>query len=110
QEALDGPEFIYLSVDIDVDRQIDELGAVECFLDGLPDHGLHAAVEQLAHQVPAHALRPHPLEGLPSSQGAPTIATSGATRSSSSGSVSARTFMKVAGPRCAYPSGAASGL
>src|SRR5207248_1293681 len=172
--------------DIDVDREVDELGAVERLLDGLPDDGLDAPVEQLAHQVPAHPLGPHPLEGLelgpvaaqpdldevssrngagldqathrrgvrgqvapgalagwelatrtargpkrapgryvvPSSQGAPTIAASGATPSSSSGSVSARAFMKVAGPRycgpftCASrlgvsgicPSGVASGL
>jgi hypothetical protein len=39
-------------------------GPFERLLDRLVDHGLDAAIQELTHQVPAHALGPHPFEGL----------------------------------------------
>src|SRR6266702_5854073 len=41
-----------------------EFRAVQRLVDCLIDHRLDAPIEELTHQVPAHALSPHPLEGL----------------------------------------------
>ena len=50
--------------DVDVDRQVNELRTIQRFLDRLLDDRLDAAIEEFAHQVPAHPLGAHPLECL----------------------------------------------
>ena len=49
---------------VDVDREIDVLGAVERFGDGVLDDRRHAPVAEFAHQMPAHPLRTHPFEDV----------------------------------------------
>ena len=50
--------------DVDVEAQVDVVGAVERLVDRLGDDGLRAALLDLAHEVLAQALLLHPLEGL----------------------------------------------
>ena len=50
--------------DVDVDREVDRVRAVERLGDGVVDDGLGAALLDLGHEVPAHALLAHPLEDL----------------------------------------------
>ena len=49
---------------VDVDRQVDAVRSVEGLGDRVGDDGLGAAFLDLAHEVPAQALLPHPLERL----------------------------------------------
>ena len=50
--------------DVDVEAEVDRVGAVERLGDRLGDDGLGAALLDLAHEVPAQALLLHPVEGL----------------------------------------------
>ena len=49
--------------DVDVEREVDRVGAVERLGDRVGDDGLGAALLDLAHEVPAQALLLHPVEG-----------------------------------------------
>ena len=48
---------------VDVEREIDRIRSVQGLRDRIGDHGLGAALLDFAHEMPAHALRLHPLEG-----------------------------------------------
>jgi hypothetical protein len=48
--------------DVDVDREVDRVRAVEGLGDRVGDDGLGAALLDLGHEVPAQALLAHPLE------------------------------------------------
>ena len=48
--------------DVDVDGQVDALGAVERLDDRVGEHRLAAPLLDLGHRVPTHALLAHPLE------------------------------------------------
>ena len=50
--------------DVDVDAQVDAVGAVERLRDRVGDHRLAAPLLDLDHRVPPHALLAHPVEGL----------------------------------------------
>ena len=50
--------------DVDVDRQVDHLRPVEGLGDGIGDDRLAAALLDLGHEVPAHALLAHPVQRL----------------------------------------------
>ena len=50
--------------DVDVEREVDRIGAVERLGDGVGDDRLGSPFLDLAHEVPAHALLLHPGEGL----------------------------------------------
>ena len=50
--------------DVDIQAQVDVVGAIQGLIDGLGDDRLRAALLDLAHEVVAHALFLHPLEGL----------------------------------------------
>src|SRR4029077_11349014 len=50
--------------DVDIDGEVDDLGAVERLRDGIGYHGLRTTRLYLCHEVPAHLVLAHPRERL----------------------------------------------